>query len=106
MWCNVGFAIELYCKVENAFRCNADGCKKFESSIFINLDTDRKIYQRGDSQGMDTYEMEAFNDVGAFRYYVLSEKKGGAFIKLDAENNFVEVVHLGLVTVNNFGKCK
>ena len=106
LWCNVGFAIELYCKVENAFRCNADCCKKFESSIFINLDTDRKIYQRGDSQGMDTYEMEAFNEVGTFRYYVLSEKKGGAFIKLDAENNFVEVVHLGLVTVNNFGKCK
>ena len=43
-----------------------------------------------------------FYNSGAFR---IAEIKGGAFLKLDAENNFVEVIHLGLVTVNNFGKC-
>ena len=101
IFCNISYAGQLYCKVENAFRCNADGCKKFKSGIFINLDTDRKIYQRGDSQGMDTHDMNFYNS-GAFR---IAEIKGGAFLKLDSENNFLEVVHLGLVTVNNFGKC-
>ena len=102
LWCNVGVAEELYCKVEKAFRCDAKGCKEFKSQIFINLDTDRKIYQRGDSKGIDTHDMN-FYQSGIYR---LAEIDGGSFLKIDPENSFVEVVHLGLVTVNNFGKCK
>tara|TARA_B100001964_G_scaffold89427_1_gene100497 strand:+ start:299 stop:643 length:345 start_codon:yes stop_codon:yes gene_type:complete len=102
MWCNASVAEELYCKVEKAFRCDAESCKEFKSQIFINLDTDRKIYQRGDSKGVDTHDMN-FYQSGIYR---LAEIDEGSFLKIDPENSFVEVFHLGLVTVNNFGKCK
>ena len=42
----------------------------------------------------------------SFSEFARSEIDGGSFLKIDPENSFVEVVHLGLVTVNNFGKCK
>ena len=102
LWCNVGFAEELYCKVEKAFRCDAKGCKEFKSQIFISLDTDRKIYQRGDSKGMDTYDMNFFQ---AGIYRIAETARGGAILKLDPENNFVEVAHTGTLAINNFGKC-
>ena len=101
-WCNVGVAEELYCKVEKAFRCDAKGCKEFKSQIFISLDTDRKIYQRGDSKGMDTYDMNFFQ---AGIYRIAETARGGAILKLDPENNFVEVAHTGTIAINNFGKC-
>jgi len=37
MWCNASVAEELYCKVERAFRCDAESCKEFKSQIFINF---------------------------------------------------------------------
>ena len=103
LWCNVGFAEQIYCKVDKAYKCDSSGCKPFKSEIFINLDTDRNTYQRGDSKGIDTYDMRVYKS-GAF---VIAEVSGSAFLKIDLLNTseFVEIVHLGLNTYNNFGKC-
>ena len=40
--------------------------------------------------------------------YVIAEIPGSASLKIDTQNNleFVEIVHLGLKTWNNYGNCK
>ena len=98
------FAETIYCKVKSTFVCNADECKKSKSEIFINLDTERKTYQRGDNKGIDTYDMQIYKSGN----FVIAEIPSSASLKIDAANNmnFVEVVQLGLTTYNNFGTCK
>ena len=44
------YASTMYCKVDEAYTCNEKGCTKVKSEIFINLDTERKTYQRGVKQ--------------------------------------------------------
>ena len=40
-------------KVEKAYACNGDECKTIKSEISLTLDTDKLVYQRGDSKGTD-----------------------------------------------------
>ena len=98
------YAETIYCKVDTAFICSSSGCKQIKSEIFINLDTERNTYQRGDSKGIDTYDMNMYKSGN----FVIAEVTGRASLKIDIANsmNFVEVVQLGLTTYNNFGKCK
>ena len=98
------YASTMYCKVDNSYTCTEKGCSKVKSEIFINLDTERNSYQRGDSKGIDTYDMNIYKSGN----YVIAEIPGSASLKIDTQNNleFVEIVHLGLKTWNNYGKCK
>ena len=98
------YAETIYCKVDTAFICSPNGCKQTKSEIFVNLDTERNTYQRGDSKGLDTYDMKMYKSGN----FVIAEVPGSASLKIDLVNNmnFVEVVQLGLTTYNNFGKCK
>ena len=98
------YAETIYCKVDTAFICSSSGCKQIKSEIFINLDTERNTYQRGDSKGIDTYDMNMYKSGN----FVIAEVTGRASLKIDIANsmNFVEIVQLGLTTYNNFGKCK
>jgi hypothetical protein len=98
------YAETIYCKVDTAFICNSTGCKQIKSEIFINLDTERNTYQRGDSKGIDTYNMSMYKSGN----FVTAEVAGSASLKIDIADtmNFVEIVQLGLTTYNNFGKCK
>ena len=98
------YAETIYCKVDTAFICSSSGCKQIKSEIFVNLDTERNTYQRGDSKGIDTYDMNVYKSGN----FVIAEVTGRASLKIDIANgmNFVEVVQLGLTTYNNFGKCK
>ena len=98
------YAETIYCKVDTAFICNSTGCKQTKSEIFINLDTERNTYQRGDSKGIDTYNMSMYKSEN----FVTAEVAGSASLKIDIADtmNFVEIVQLGLTTYNNFGKCK
>ena len=98
------YASTMYCKVDEAYTCNEKGCTKVKSEIFINLDTERKTYQRGDSKGIDTYDMNIYKSGN----YIIADIAGSATLKIDTQNDlkFVEIVHLGLKTWNNFGKCK
>ena len=98
------FAETIYCKVDSSFICNSNECVKKKSEIFVNLDTERNTYQRGDSKGIDTYDMEMYKSGN----FVTAEVQGRASLKIDIANsmNFVEIVQLGLTTYNNFGKCK
>ena len=98
------YAETIYCKVDTAFICSSSGCKQIKSEIFVNLDTERNTYQRGDSKGIDTYDMNMYKSGN----FVIAEVTGRASLKIDIVNgmNFVEVVQLGLTTYNNFGKCK
>ena len=98
------YAETIYCKVDTAFICSSSGCKQIKSEIFINLDTERNTYQRGDSKGIDTYNMSMYKSGN----FVTAEVVGSASLKIDVADtmNFVEIVQLGLTTYNNFGKCK
>lgn len=98
------FAETIYCKVDSSFICNSNECVKKKSEIFINLDTERKTYQRGDSKGIDTYDMEIYKSGN----FVIAEIPSSASLKIDITDNmnFVEVVKLGLTTYNNFGTCR
>ena len=98
------YAETIYCKVDTTFICSSTECKQTKSEIFVNLDTERNTYQRGDSKGIDTYDMEMYKSGN----FVTAEVQGRASLKIDIANgmNFVEVVQLGLTTYNNFGKCK
>ena len=97
-------ASTMYCKVDISHVCTETGCNEVESDIFVNLDTERKTYQRGDDKGIDTYDMNIYKS-GTF---VVAEIPGSASLKIDTQDDlkFVEVVQLGLKTWNNFGKCK
>ena len=94
----------IYCKVNNAYARTEKECKKVKSEIFINLDTERKTYQRGDSKGIDTHDMNIYKSGS----YIIAEIPGSASLKIDSQNDlkFVEIVHLGLNTWNNYGMCK
>ena len=98
------YAETIYCKVDTTFICSSTECKQTKSEIFVNLDTERNTYQRGDSKGIDTYDMNMYKSGN----FVIAEVTGRASLKIDIVNsmNFVEVVQLGLTTYNNFGKCK
>ena len=98
------YASTMYCKVDTAHVCTDSGCNEVKSNIFVNLDTERNTYQRGDDKGIDTYEMNIYKS-GLF---VIAEIPGSATLKIDTQDDlkFVEVVQLGLKTWNNFGKCK
>ena len=98
------YAETIYCKVDTTFICSSTECKQTKSEIFVNLDTERNTYQRGDSKGIDTYDMNMYKSGN----FVIAEVTGRASLKIDIANgmNFVEVVQLGLTTYNNFGKCK
>ena len=98
------YAETIYCKVDTTFICSSAECKQTKSEIFVNLDTERNTYQRGDSKGIDTYDMNMYKSGN----FVIAEVTGRASLKIDIVNgmNFVEVVQLGLTTYNNFGKCK
>ena len=98
------YASTMYCKVDNSYTCTEKGCSKVKSEIFINLDTERNSYQRGDSKGIDTYDMNMYKSGN----FVIADVTGRASLKIGIANsmNFVEVVQLGLTTYNNFGKCK
>ena len=98
------YAETIYCKVDTTFICSSAECKQTKSEIFVNLDTERNTYQRGDSKGIDTYDMNMYKSGN----FVIAEVTGRASLKIDIANsmNFVEVVQLGLTTYNNFGKCK
>ena len=98
------YASTMYCKVDEAYACNEKGCTKVKSEIFINLDTERKTYQRGYSKGIDTYYINIYKSGN----YIIADIAGSATLKIDTQNDlkFVEIVHLGLKTWNNFGKCK
>lgn len=98
------YASTMYCKVDTAYVCTDSGCNEVKSNIFVNLDTERNTYQRGDDKGIDTYEMNIYKS-GMF---VVAEIPGSATLKIDTQDDlkFVEVVQLGLKTWNNFGKCK
>ena len=98
------FAETIYCKVDSSFICNSNECVKKKSEIFINLDTERNTYQRGDSKGIDTYDMNMYKSGN----FVIAEVPGSASLKMDITGNmnFVEVVQLGLTTYNNFGTCR
>jgi hypothetical protein len=98
------YASTMYCKVDTAYVCTDNGCSEVKSNIFVNLDTERNTYQRGDDKGIDTYEMNIYKS-GTF---VVAEIPGSATLKIDTQDDlkFVEVVQLGLKTWNNFGKCK
>jgi len=98
------YAEIIYCKVDTTFICSSTECKQAKSEILINLDTERNTYQRGDSKGIDTYDMNMYKSGN----FVIAEVTGRASLKIDIVNsmNFVEVVQLGLTTYNNFGKCK
>jgi len=102
--CGNVYAETIYCKVDTAFICSASGCKQIKSEIFINLDTERNTYQRGDSKGIDTHNMSMYKSGN----FVTAEVAGSASLKIDVADtmNFVEIVQLGLTTYNNFGKCK
>ena len=39
--------------VEKAYICNSGECKIIKSEISLTLDTDKLVYQRGDSKGAD-----------------------------------------------------
>lgn len=97
------YASTMYCKVDTAYVCTDNGCSEVKSNIFVNLDTERNTYQRGDDKGIDTYEMNIYKS-GLF---VIAEIPGSATLKIDTQDDlkFVEVVQLGLKTWNNFGKC-
>ena len=98
------YAETIYCKVDTTFICSSTECKQTKSEIFVNLDTERNTYQRGDSKGIDTYDMEMYKSGN----FVTAVVEGRASLKIDIANsmNFVEIVQLGLTTYNNFGKCK
>ena len=98
------YAETIYCKVDTTFICSSTECKQTKSEIFVNLDTERNTYQRGDSKGIDTYNMKMYKS----RNFVTAVVEGRASLKIDIANsmNFVEIVQLGLTTYNNFGKCK
>tara|TARA_Y100000389_G_C17386780_1_gene477507 strand:- start:256 stop:624 length:369 start_codon:yes stop_codon:yes gene_type:complete len=101
------YASTMYCKVDTAYVCTDNGCSEVKSEIFINIDVVRKTYQRGDSKGIDTHNMNVYSS----GQYVIAEIPGSAYLKIDASNDlndlsFFEIVHLGLKTWNNFGKCK
>ena len=98
------YSSTMYCKVESTHICTNGGCSEVKSNIFINLDTERKTYQRGDEKRIDTYDMNIYKS-GLF---IISEIPGSASLKIETQDdlNFVEVVQLGLKTWNNFGKCK
>ena len=98
------YASTMYCKVDTAYVCTDNGCSEVKSNIFVNLDTERNTYQRGDDKGIDTYKMNIYKS-GLF---VIAEIPGSATLKIDTQDDlkFVEVVQLGLKTWNNFGKCK
>ena len=98
------YAETIYCKVDTTFICSSTECKQTKSEIFINLDTERNTYQRGDNKGIDTYDMNMYKSGN----FVIAEVTGRASLKIDIANNmnFVELVQLGLATYNNFGKCK
>ena len=104
LFSGIAYSSTMYCKVETAHVCTNGGCSEVKSNIFINLDTERKTYQRGDDKGIDTYDMNIYKS-GLF---VIAEIPGSASLKIDTKDdlNFVEVVQLGLRTWNNFGKCK
>ena len=103
-FCGNAYAETIYCKVDTTFICSSTECKQTKSEIFVNLDTERNTYQRGDSKGIDTYDMNMYKSGN----FVIVEVTGRASLKIDIANNmnFVEVVQLGLTTYNNFGKCK
>ena len=98
------YAETIYCKVDITFICSSTECKQTKSEIFVNLDTERNTYQRGDSKGIDTYNMSMYKSGN----FVNAEVAGSASLKIDIADtmNFVEIVQLGLTTYNNFGKCK
>lgn len=98
------YASTMYCKVDTAHVCTDSGCNKVKSNIFVNLDTERNTYERGDDKGIDTYDMNIYKS----GFFVIAEIPGSAILKIDTQDNlkFVEVVQLGLKTWNNFGKCK
>ena len=98
------YAETIYCKVDTTFICSSTECKQTKSEIFVNLDTERNTYQRGDSKGIDTYNMSMYKSGN----FVTAEVAGSASLKIDVADtmNFVEIVQLGLTTYNNFGKCK
>ena len=39
--------------VAKAYVCNSGECKTIKSEISLTLDTDKLVYQRGDSKGTD-----------------------------------------------------
>ena len=102
--CGNAIASTMYCKVNSAYVCDDSGCSKVKSNIFVNLDTERNTYQRGDDKGIDTYDMNIYKS----GFFVIAEIPGSATLKIDTQDDlkFVEVVQLGLKTWNNFGKCK
>lgn len=104
MFCSTSYSSTMYCKVDTAYVCTDRGCKEVESNIFVNLDTERSTYQRGDDKGIDTYDMNIYKS-GLF---VVAEIPGSAKLKIDTQKDlkFVEIVQFGLKTWNNFGKCK
>ena len=104
IFCSTAYSSTIYCKVNTAHVCKDTGCSEVRSNIFVNLDTERNTYQRGDDKGIDTYDVNIYKS-GSF---VIAEIPGSAKLKIDTQDDlkFVEVVQLGLNTWNNFGRCK
>ena len=97
-----GFAEQLSCKIEKAYKCNSGDCVEFNSETNLSLNTDTNIYERRDRKGSDEYNANVYKSGS----YIIAEIQGGTLLKIEVPSlQFVEVASLGLNTYNNFGKC-
>jgi len=99
----------LNCKAEKSYLCTEDGCTKIKNKVpteyFINIDYDKKIYQRIIDKEIHTINIK----FAKTKEYILAYGEPGGFIfKAGIRNpiKFVEIIHLSLATQNTFGKCK
>ena len=118
-WCNAGFSddtiSEFHCKLEFSYECNENGCTKSDNAkkigLFSNIILDKKIYQWGDKNDINTDGLR-WNWAGAFYnfYSTDSSLRGKLFmgaegVGLDYKYNYVETVSNFLSTTTYYGNC-
>ena len=119
-WCGNAYAAddtisEFHCKLEFSYECNENGCTKSDNAkkigLFSNIILDKKIYQWGDKNDINTDGLR-WNWAGAFYnfYSTDSSLRGKLFmgaegVGLDYKYNYVETVSNFLSTTTYYGNC-
>jgi hypothetical protein len=92
------------CSYDSRYSCDASGCRAFEGDGWSLIDFPQETYSRCDSKGCDAYPM-TWATAGIFTSGTFGPGAGAFFRTVNNGSSYIEVMTMGVSSVNNFGQC-
>lgn len=104
---NLNYSLPNYTKLcipDRKEACSIDGCEDIQPNVFLVFDETKEMIYRCDNKPCDGYNVK-INQSG-FYTYVEPVESYGFTVKISNDNEYVETVSIGLVTLISYGTCK